>query len=95
MAKKAVKKSRAKNSKRVGLKPYEIYWFEGQDPVVEKVLDAVDKVGVKPKALSTDSGVAASTLGNWRSKKTKRPQFATLNATLMAIDKEFAIVNRK
>ena len=95
MAKKTTKKSRAKKSKRVGLKPYEAYWFEGQDPVVEKVLDTVDKVGVKPKALSTDSGVAVSTIGNWRKKNTKRPQFATLNATLRAVNKEFTITDCK
>jgi transposase-like protein len=75
------------------LKPYKSYSFRGQDPIVSKVLDQVD--GTSFAAVSRDSGVASTTLGNWRSAKTKRPQFATLNATLMALGKEFTIVNKK
>lgn len=85
----------AKKAKTTTLKPYKTYRFSGQDPIVGKVLDIVDDVGVKQKTLSSDSGVSSSTLGNWRRKKTKRPQFATINATLMALEKELVIANIK
>jgi DNA-binding phage protein len=77
------------------LKPYKTYRFTGQDPMVGKVLDACDAAGVKNAVVARESGVASTTLGNWRKRKTKRPQFATLNATLMALGKELTITNRK
>jgi hypothetical protein len=85
----------AKAKKTIVLKPYKTYKFTGQDPMVGKVLGVCDEAGVKPSAVSRESGVASSTLGNWRKRKTKRPQFATLNATLMALGKELVIANRK
>lgn len=75
------------------LRPYKTYKFTGQDPMVIKVLDQLD--GSTFAAVSRDSGVASTTLGNWKSGKTKRPQFATLNATLMASGAEFAIVKKR
>ena len=77
------------------LKPYKLYKFSGQDPMTGKVLDELEEAGLNLSAAGRESGVAASTLGNWRKKKTKRPQFATLNATLMAVGKELVISNRK
>ena len=77
------------------IKPYKLYRFSGQDPMTSKVLDELEDAGMKLAAASRESGVAASTLGNWRKKKTKRPQFATFQATLMAVGKELIITNRK
>lgn len=77
------------------LKPYKLYKFQGQDPMTGKVLDELEDAGMNFSAASRESGVAPSTLGNWRKKKTKRPQFATFQATLMAIGKELIIANRK
>jgi hypothetical protein len=78
-----------------GLRPYKTYKFTGQDPMTGKVLDEFDEVGATASAVSRDSGVSTSTFGNWRKRKTKRPQFATLNAALMALGKELVIANSK
>lgn len=77
------------------VKPYKLYRFSGQDPMTSKVLAEVDDAGMKFGAVSRETGVAASTLSNWRKKKTKRPQFATLNATLMAFGKELVIAKQR
>jgi hypothetical protein len=75
------------------LKPYGTYKFSGQDPATGKVLDELD--GEKISAIASASGVSPSTFMNWRKKKTKRPQFATLNAALRAVGKEFVIGNTR
>lgn len=78
-----------------GLKPYKSYPFKGQDPIAGKVLDVIDQSGVKASVVSRESGVASSTVGNWRKRKTKRPLFATVNAVLMALDRELTITKRR
>ena len=76
------------------IKPYKLYKFSGQDPMTSKVLRELEDADFKPAAVARESGVASSTLGNWRKKKTKRPQFATLNAALMVVGKELIIAKR-
>jgi hypothetical protein len=84
--------AKAKTERTV--RPYKLYKFSGQDPMTSKVLRELDDADFKPAAISRESGVASSTLGNWRKKKTKRPQFATLNAALMVVGKELIISSR-
>lgn len=93
MAKKPAN-GKAKKAK-IALKPYKTYHFTGQDPIVRKVQDEVTTSGNALAAVSRDSGVASSTMGNWFKRKTKRPQFATVNAVLMALDKELVIAAKK
>jgi hypothetical protein len=85
----------AKKTKPRELKPYKHYPFKGQDPMTSKVLAAIDDEGIKPSALSRETGISGSTFGNWRKRKTKRPQFATFQATLMAVGKQLVISNIK
>ncbi len=73
------------------LKPYGTYKFSGQDPAVGKVLGEIDEHGEKMSDVSHVSGVALSTMANWRKRKTRRPQFATLNAALRAVGRQFVI----
>jgi hypothetical protein len=71
------------------LKPYKTYRFKGQDPIVDRVFDATD--GYKLSQLSAKSGVSVSTISNWFKGKTKRPQFATINAVLIASGHELKV----
>jgi transcriptional regulator with XRE-family HTH domain len=77
------------------LKPYKTYRFTGQDPIVEKVRSVFDDAGMKRSAVSRDSGVASSTMASWFKRRTKRPQFASINAVLGALGKELTISNKK
>lgn len=71
------------------MKKYQTYMFKDQDPMVEKVLRAVD--GNSFSAISRGSGVSSSTPANWKRKKTKRPQHATMAAVLGYAGLEFKI----
>lgn len=75
--------------------PYKSYPFRGQDPMVGKIKDIFDESGEKLSAIHEASGVSTSTIGNWFNKKTMRPQVSTVNAVLMAMNKELAIVNKR
>jgi DNA-binding phage protein len=77
------------------LKPYKSYPFRGQDPIVSKVELEFAHADAKKAAVSRDSGVSSGTIGNWFSRKTKRPQFATVNAVLMALGRELTITKKK
>lgn len=77
------------------LKSYKTYRFTGQDPIIEIVHSIVDDSGLRKSEISNASGVASGTMGNWFRKKTRRPQFATVNAVLMACDKELVVSTRK
>jgi transcriptional regulator with XRE-family HTH domain len=68
-----------------GLKLYRRYHFKGQDPVVERALSLVDRSGLKLSQAAKISGVANTTLGNWETRKTKRPQYATIAALIAAL----------
>lgn len=81
MAKKRKKKT--KNNIPI----YRSYRFSGQDPAVSDVLHMIrDDVRTHE-----DSLVSRSTVRNWRSKKTRRPQHATMEAVLRANGKRFVI----
>jgi len=75
------------------MKRYKTYVFRDQDPAVGNVLEELN--GYKPREINQISGLSASTIRNWRSKKTKRPQHTTLAAALGAVGKEFRIVDKK
>lgn len=75
-------------------KPYTTYKFNGQDPICGQVNSVLEETGTTASAASRASGVASTTIGNWRSGKTKRPQFATVNAVLMAAGRQLTIVKR-
>jgi transcriptional regulator with XRE-family HTH domain len=68
---------------------YKSYHFKDHDPA----LDAIDRMrelaGLESfhdvGRISADSGVSTSTLRNWHSRKTKRPQHASIMAVARAL----------
>lgn len=73
---------------------YHTYFFKDHDPI----LDAVDTV-IKDSKMSfakveRESGVSTACLRNWRNRKTKRPQFATIKAVVRACGGELAVKYR-
>lgn len=73
-------------------KPYKSYVFRTQDPVVKKVLEAINENGATFKLVHERSGVSQSTLSNWKRKKTMRPMFATVTAAARAVGHDFKLV---
>jgi len=78
-------------STKHALKRYKTYMFKDQDPVVSDVLAVLgdDFAGASEK-----SGVSRSSFRNWKRKKTKRPQHATMAAALGAEGYVFKIVRK-
>lgn len=60
------------------MKPYKFYRFTDQDPLIKETLALIDESFA---ATSRATGVSASTLSNWKKKRTKR----AFNPTLQAI----------
>lgn len=85
----------ATNGKRSALKPYKSYIFRNKDPVIDKVRTVLQDSGESYTSVSEMSSVSTTTLYNWFNGPTKRPQFASLNAVLRCLGKEFVIADRK
>lgn len=75
-------------------KPYRSYRFTGQDPIVAKIKHIVDESGETNVKLNKMSGVSTGTLGNWFGGKTRRPQFATLNAVARSLGYDLTLLKR-
>ncbi len=75
-------------SKAKAKTPYNHYFFRNQDPAIPLLLAIQDEKKITSRSISKDSKVSTSTLTNWRSKKTKRPQFCTLVAAFRSIGGE-------
>jgi len=65
------------------LQVYKSYSFVDKDPCIDYARTYVYREG-GPNKIAKASGVAPTTLYNWFHKKTKRPQFATVAAVLLA-----------
>ena len=65
------------------LKTYKSYNFVDKDPIVDYTRTRVYANG-GPSKVAKESGVAYGTLNNWYNGKTRRPQFATVAAVLLA-----------
>ncbi len=79
-------------SKKRTIGVYRSYNFKNFDPVIDKVRTIVEDSGQTYKRVSEDSGVSRTTLGNWFNGKTRRPQFATVNAVARALGSEFRLM---
>jgi DNA-binding phage protein len=62
---------------------YKSYNFIDKDPVIDYVRTLVQNNG-GVYAVAEASGVAYTTINNWIQGRTKRPQFATVAAVLLA-----------
>lgn len=70
---------------------YKSYHFLDHDPI----MDAVDTLVVSSRHtfdwIADKSGVTTQTMRNWRKRKVKRPQFASIRAVVRALDAELVI----
>jgi len=73
---------------------YKTYSFVDKDPIIDKVRTAVKDAGMTRGEISRTSGVSTSCMRNWFEGDTKRPQFASVNAVLRAMDFELQIRKR-
>jgi hypothetical protein len=69
---------------RGALRTYRSYNFVDRDPIVDFMRTRVYGDGGGPSKVATASGVAPTTLYGWFHGKTRRPQFATVAAVLLA-----------
>jgi DNA-binding phage protein len=74
--------SRTKKPSRT-LKVYKSYNFIDKDPIIDYTRTKVFANG-GPSKIAKDSGVSPGTLYSWYNKKTRRPQFSTVAAVLLA-----------
>lgn len=79
-------------AKRTIIKPYKSYMFKDKDPVIDVTHTIVQDSGKSYAEISEDSGVAVSTMGNWFTGPTRRPQFATVQAVVRALGYNFTPV---
>lgn len=76
------------------LKPYKSYVFRNKDPIIDKIRTVVQDSNMKHKAVSDESGVSVACMHGWFHGKTRRPQFATVNAVARACGKELVMRTR-
>jgi DNA-binding phage protein len=65
------------------LRVYASYNFIDKDPIIDYTRTKVFANG-GPAKIAKDSGVSPGTLYSWYNKKTRRPQFSTVAAVLLA-----------
>ena len=75
-------------AKRGILTPYKSYpAFRDRDPIIDMLQTAYEDDGSTYTKVSERSGVSTTTIHNWFSGKTRRPQFATVAAFAIAVGK--------
>ena len=73
---------------------YKSYNFVDKDPIIDKVRTLIDRADVTLSYVEGRSGVTTQTMRNWFGGRTKRPQFATVNAVARCLGHELALVER-
>jgi len=76
------------------MKPYKTYFHRGQDPLLTEAINKIMATGVSFKKLSDESGVAAGTYSNWKTRKSKRTYTPTLNAALRGAGLQLSITRK-
>lgn len=64
---------------------YPAYLFKDHDPILDRLDTLYELTGTKLTRVAELSRVSIGTLINWRSRRTKRPQFSTVAAVVRAI----------
>jgi transcriptional regulator with XRE-family HTH domain len=72
---------------------YPSYLFKDHDPVLDAIDTLIADRGETFAKIERASGVTATTLSNWRKRKTKRPQFATVKAVARALGADVIITD--
>jgi hypothetical protein len=83
--------------KTIKLHVYKTYKFSAsaQDPSIEKFKTLYTKQGSTRSGISNKSGISKTTIGNWLVGKTKRPQFATMQAAVRSLNHSFELQKMK
>jgi transcriptional regulator with XRE-family HTH domain len=63
-----------------------------KDPIIDAVHTLFNDAGVSLQKIHERAGVATATVHNWFDGPTRRPQYATICATLRALGYDFQIV---
>ncbi len=82
----------AKKSTGRTIQVYKSYNFRDKDPIIDKMRTVVQDSGRSYLEIHELSGVSTGTLWNWFNGKTRRPQFAALNAVARALGHELGFV---
>lgn len=81
-------------AKRRGFLSYRTYSFQNKDPMIDKIRTIVERSNQSYDQIHDESGVSVGTLYNWFHGKTRRPQFASLNAVARALNHELRLLPR-
>ena len=77
-------------------KPYKSYVFRTRDPIMSTTMALIEDAGLTKAEIVRMSGVSSSTLQNYSPKgKTRRPQFAPIEAIGRACGKTLTWVDLK
>lgn len=68
-----------------GLTKYKAYPYTEFDPIMDVIIFVQDAKGIKTSQMVKDGAASASTIANWRKKKTRRPQFTTIAASAITL----------
>lgn len=71
---------------------YKSYNFTEKDPIIDEIRTIYQDSGANYTWIQEHSGVSTTTLTNWFSGTTKRPQAATVNAVLRCLGYKLGIV---
>ncbi len=83
---------------RTALGGYAAYNFRDHDPILDQIDRLYEKAGHDMQKRGTlqniadETGVGAGTLRNWRFRKTRRPQYATVAAVVRALGGQVVVV---
>lgn len=67
-----------------GITRYTTYLWTDHDPVLDLVDTAMASAKLSVVKVSAKTRVATTTMSNWKTRKTKRPQLSTVAAVLVA-----------
>lgn len=70
--------------KRGFISPYRTYVFKDKDPIIDFARTAVENSNLNYREVHEKCNVSTTTLYNWFHGNTRRPQFATTAAVLLA-----------
>lgn len=82
-----------KRTVRGFIRPYKTYLFRTKDPVIDQLRTIKADAEESDTRISAASGVSTTTLYNWWSGKTRRPQSASVEAVGRALGKKRVWVN--
>lgn len=71
---------------------YKSYNFTDKDPIIDEIRTIYQDSGVNYAWVHKQSGVSTTTLTNWFTGDTKRPQAATINAVLRPLGYKLGVV---